>query len=106
MTSPDALAPPASLNGLFRRLASEPAPSVLVGSSDRTLSVSTWTAQQIDTAATLLAHHYAHLGLPVRSKGDASSKMTVGLLSRSSHHYIIQELAFLRMGYCESLPMV
>lgn len=59
--------------------------------------------QELDVAASLLAHHYASPeggAIPLRAKGDNSTKLTAALLAPSGFDLIIAELALLRMGYC------
>ena len=62
------------------------------------------TIYEIDAAASLLANHLKDTGaLPGRDKGDATSKLTVGLLGVSNVEYVIAEIALYRMGYCSSV---
>ncbi|EGO25232.1 putative aminoadipate reductase [Serpula lacrymans var. lacrymans S7.9] len=62
-----------------------------------------YTYAQLDASASLLAHHLKDTGLvPPRAKGDATSKMTVGLLGSSTIDYVVTELALYRMGYSQA----
>lgn len=60
-----------------------------------------YTYTELDASASLLAHHLRDNGLlNGRSKGDTTSKMTVGLLGVSNISYVVTEMALYRMGYC------
>ncbi|KAH0827398.1 hypothetical protein J3R83DRAFT_4053 [Lanmaoa asiatica] len=53
------------------------------------------------TPASLLANHLKDTGaLPGRARGDATSRLTVGLLGVSNIDYVVTEMALYRMGYC------
>jgi acyl-CoA synthetase (AMP-forming)/AMP-acid ligase II len=60
-----------------------------------------YTLADLDASASLFAHHLRDNGLlNGRSKGDATSRMTVGLLGVSNISYVVTEMALYRMGYC------
>jgi hypothetical protein len=61
---------------------------------------STDTPFHLQTAATLLARHYATAGLPARNVGDTETKLTVAFLAPSGFDYVIHEAALSRLGYC------
>ncbi|KAG1723799.1 putative aminoadipate reductase [Suillus lakei] len=59
-----------------------------------------YTLAELDASASLFAHHLRDNGLlNGRSKGDATSRMTVGLLGVSNISYVVTEIALYRMGY-------
>ncbi|KAG2146015.1 putative aminoadipate reductase [Suillus bovinus] len=59
-----------------------------------------YTLADLDASASLFAHHLRDNGLlDGRSKGDVTSRMTVGLLGVSNISYVVTEMALYRMGY-------
>ena len=63
-----------------------------------------YTTTELNAAASLLANHLKDTGsLPGRAKGDATSRLTVGLFGVSNIDYVVTEMALYRMGYCSSV---
>ena len=63
-----------------------------------------YTTAELDAAASLLANYLKDTGaLPGRAKGDATSRLTVGLLGVSNIDYVVTEMTLYRMGYCSSV---
>lgn len=55
----------------------------------------------MDVAANILAKYYVDSGLlKGRARGDTSSRLVVGFISRSGFDYIVNELALSKLGYC------
>ncbi|KAG1732264.1 putative aminoadipate reductase [Suillus paluster] len=72
----------------------------ILGIPDKDFNYTKYTVAQLDASASLLAHHLRDNGLlNGRSKGDATSRMTVGLLGISNINYVATEMALYRMGY-------
>ncbi|KAG2059105.1 L-aminoadipate-semialdehyde dehydrogenase [Suillus hirtellus] len=68
---------------------------------DKNFNYVKYTMADLDASASLLAHHLRNNGLlNGRSKGDVTSRMTVGLLGISNISYVVTEMALYRMGYC------
>ncbi|KAF8441638.1 L-aminoadipate-semialdehyde dehydrogenase [Boletus edulis BED1] len=68
---------------------------------DKNFNYTTYTTAELDAAASLLANYLRDTGaLPGRAKGDATSRLTVGLLGVSNIDYVVTEMALYRMGYC------
>jgi hypothetical protein len=66
-----------------------------------------YTFAELDASASLLAHYLRdNKLLNGRSKGDTTSKMTVGLLGVSNISYVVTEMALYRMGYCSCMTSV
>ncbi|KAG8213592.1 L-aminoadipate-semialdehyde dehydrogenase [Butyriboletus roseoflavus] len=73
----------------------------ILGIPDKNFNYTKYTTTELDAAASLLANHLRDTGaLPGRAKGDATSRLTVGLLGVSNIDYVVTELALYRMGYC------
>ncbi|KAG1858184.1 L-aminoadipate-semialdehyde dehydrogenase [Suillus subluteus] len=73
----------------------------ILGIPDKDFNYIKYTLADLDASASLFAHHLRDNGLlNGRSKGDTTSRMTVGLLGVSNISYVITELALYRMGYC------
>ncbi|KAG1808219.1 L-aminoadipate-semialdehyde dehydrogenase [Suillus subaureus] len=73
----------------------------ILGIPDKDFNYIKYTLADLDASASLFAHHLRDNGLlNGRSKGDATSRMTVGLLGVSNISYVVTELALYRMGYC------
>lgn len=73
----------------------------ILGIPDKDLNYVKYTLADLDASASLLAHHLRDNGLlNGRSKGDVTSRMTVGLLGISNISYVVTEMALYRMGYC------
>ena len=65
-----------------------------------------YTTAELDAAASLLANHLKDTGvLPGRAKGDATSRLTIGLLGVSNIDYVVTEMTLYRMGYCSSVSI-
>ena len=67
------------------------------------LKFTTYTFEGLNTSANLLATYYASKeggSIPVRAKGD-TQPMTCALLAPSGLDFFVNELALVRMGYCE-----
>lgn len=73
----------------------------ILGIPDKDFNCIKYTLADLDASASLLAHHLRDNGLlNGRSKGDTTSRMTVGILGVSNISYVVTELALYRMGYC------
>ncbi|KAG2076388.1 L-aminoadipate-semialdehyde dehydrogenase [Suillus decipiens] len=73
----------------------------ILGIPDKDLNYIKYTLADLDASASLFAHHLRDNGLlNGRSKGDTTSRMTVGLLGLSNINYVVTEMALYRMGYC------
>jgi len=73
----------------------------LLGKLTGTTQYIKYTLNELDASASLLAHYLRDNELlNGRSKGDATTKMTVGLLGISNISYVVTEMALYRMGYC------
>lgn len=73
----------------------------ILGIPDKDFNYIKYTLADLDASASLFAHHLRDNGLlNGRSKGDATSRMTVGLLGVSNISYVVTEMALYRMGYC------
>ncbi|KAG2036041.1 L-aminoadipate-semialdehyde dehydrogenase [Suillus americanus] len=73
----------------------------ILGIPDKDFNYIKYTLADLDASASLFAHHLRDNGLlNGRSKGDTTSRMTVGLLGVSNISYVVTELALYRMGYC------
>ncbi|KAG1723800.1 hypothetical protein EDB19DRAFT_1915911 [Suillus lakei] len=73
----------------------------ILGIPDKDFNYTKYTLAELDASASLIAHHLRDNGLlNGRSKGDATSRMTVALLGVSDISYVITEMALYRMGYC------
>ncbi|KAG0707371.1 L-aminoadipate-semialdehyde dehydrogenase, partial [Suillus ampliporus] len=73
----------------------------ILGIPDKDFNYIKYTFAELDASASLLAHHLRDNGLlNGRSKGDATSRMTVGLLGISNISYVVTEMALYRMGCC------
>ncbi|KAG1719306.1 L-aminoadipate-semialdehyde dehydrogenase [Suillus lakei] len=73
----------------------------VLGIPDKDFNCTKYTLAELDASASLFAHHLRDNGLlNGRSKGDATSRMTVGLLGVSNISYVVTEIALYRMGYC------
>ncbi|KAG1862517.1 L-aminoadipate-semialdehyde dehydrogenase [Suillus subalutaceus] len=73
----------------------------ILGIPDKDFNYIKYTLADLDASASLFAHHLRDNGLlNGRSKGDTTSRMTVGLLGVSNISYLVTELALYRMGYC------
>ncbi|OAX43282.1 L-aminoadipate-semialdehyde dehydrogenase [Rhizopogon vinicolor AM-OR11-026] len=73
----------------------------ILGIPDKNFNYIKYTFAELDASASLLAHHLRDNGLlNGRSKGDTTSKMTVGLLGVSNISYVVTEMALYRLGYC------
>ncbi|KAG8879407.1 hypothetical protein FRB97_001634 [Tulasnella sp. 331] len=94
-----------SLNQLLYTRAKRQTDLFALGVPDKNLKFTRYTFGQINTAASLLAHHYAAF-LPVRAVGDLKTEYTIGLLAPSGLDYVITEHALMRMGYCVLLISV
>ncbi|KIJ67974.1 hypothetical protein HYDPIDRAFT_83419 [Hydnomerulius pinastri MD-312] len=90
-----------SLNHLIAERVREYPDLHILGIPDKDFNVSSYTVTELDAAASLLANHLKDQGiLPGRTKGDSTSRMTVGLLGISNIDYVVTEMALYRMGYC------
>ncbi|KAG1829201.1 L-aminoadipate-semialdehyde dehydrogenase [Suillus variegatus] len=73
----------------------------ILGIPDKNLNYVKYTLADLDASASLFAHHLRdNRLLNGRSKGDITSRMTVGLLGISNISYVVTEMALYRMGYC------
>ncbi|KAJ8588016.1 acetyl-CoA synthetase-like protein, partial [Rhizopogon salebrosus TDB-379] len=73
----------------------------ILGIPDKNFNYIKYTFAELDASASLLAHYLRDNELlNGRSKGDTTSKMTVGLLGVSNISYVVTEMALYRMGYC------
>ncbi|KAG2150553.1 hypothetical protein DEU56DRAFT_34970 [Suillus clintonianus] len=73
----------------------------VLGITDKDFNYIKYTLAELDVSASLIAHHLRDNGLlNGRSKGDATSRMTVGLLGVSNISYVVTEMALYRLGYC------
>lgn len=83
------LRPPPALS--FKSL---PADTFILGVPNKSFDIHSYTVRELDLGATLLAHHYASVGVPSRARGDATTQHTVALLAPSnfdcqSHVYVL-----------------
>ncbi|KAG2150554.1 L-aminoadipate-semialdehyde dehydrogenase [Suillus clintonianus] len=73
----------------------------ILGIPDKDFNYIKYTLAELDASASLVSHHLRDNGLlNGRSKGDVTSRMTVGLLGISNISYVVTEMALYRMGYC------
>ncbi|KAG1775414.1 L-aminoadipate-semialdehyde dehydrogenase [Suillus placidus] len=73
----------------------------VLGIPDKDFNYIKYTLADLDASASLFAHHLRDNGLlNGRSKGDVTTRMTVGLLGVSNISYVVTEMALYRMGYC------
>ncbi|KAG6378293.1 hypothetical protein JVT61DRAFT_14008 [Boletus reticuloceps] len=90
-----------SLNQLIADRVREHPDLQILAIPDKNFNYTTYTTAELDAAASLLANYLRDTGaLPGRAKGDATSRLTVGLLGVSNIDYVVTEMALYRMGYC------
>ncbi|KAF8839463.1 L-aminoadipate-semialdehyde dehydrogenase [Paxillus ammoniavirescens] len=90
-----------SLNHLIAERVREYPELQILGIPDKEFNYTKYTTVELDASASLLANHLKDHGfLPGRSKGDFTSRLTVGLLGISNIDYVVTEMALYRMGYC------
>ncbi|KAG9316268.1 hypothetical protein JVU11DRAFT_2297 [Chiua virens] len=90
-----------SLNQLISHRVRECPDLQLLAVPDKNLNYIKYTTAELDAAASLLANHLRDTGaLPGRAKGDATSRLTIGLLGVSNIDYVVTEMTLYRMGYC------
>ncbi|KAG1862520.1 L-aminoadipate-semialdehyde dehydrogenase [Suillus subalutaceus] len=90
-----------SLNHLIAERARNHPNLEILGIPDKDFNCIKYTLADLDASASLLAHHLRDNGLlNGRSKGDTTSRMTVGILGVSNISYVVTELTLYRMGYC------
>ncbi|KAF8549988.1 L-aminoadipate-semialdehyde dehydrogenase [Imleria badia] len=90
-----------SLNQLIAERVRDHPDLQILAIPDKNLNYTKYTTAELDVAASLLANHLKGTGaLSGRAKGDATSRLTVGLLGVSNIDYVVTEMTLYRMGYC------
>ncbi|KAN0090779.1 hypothetical protein V8E55_004345 [Tylopilus felleus] len=90
-----------SLNQLIAERVREHPDLQILAIPDKNFNYTKYTTAELDAAASLLANHLRDTGaLPGRANGDATSRLTVGLLGVSNIDYVVTEMTLYRMGYC------